>query len=306
MIAQGHLGGIAFDAVCVTNIRRDHLDYHKTVEQYRRSKLGIFRYAKKHALAICNVDDRITEAVIPLIDQPLLSVGIHNHAEVGSVLIERCASEQTFIVTAGTEAIPYRTKMIGDNHIYNCLAATAVGIGLDIDIKTIVRGIERVENVPGRMERIECGQDFNVYIDSARTVDSLSSVLRTIREVTPGRLICVFGAAPHHEPARRATVAKTLESHTDTVILTSISDYLDSESATAACDIGRCFTAERETKIVPDRAEAMALGLSEARRGDTVLIFGHGTPAESNGMIPFCDHLFTKQWLYENQTCSPI
>ena len=306
MIAQGHLGGIEFDAVCLTNIRRDHLDYHKTVEQYRRSKLGIFRYAKKHALAICNVDDRITEAVMPLIDQPLLSVGIRNHAEVGSMLVERCASEQTFIVTAGTEAVPYQTKVIGDDHIYNCLAATALGIGLEIDIKTIARGVGRVESVPGRMERVECGQDFNVYIDSARTIDSLSAVLRTAREVTSGRLICVFGAAPHHEQSRRATVAKTLESHSDTIILTSASDYLDNESATAACDIGRCFTAERETKIVPDRAEAMALGLSEAKSGDTVLIFGHGSPMEGTPHPSFCDRLFTRQWLYENQTCNSI
>ena len=300
MIAQGYLGGIEFDAVCLTNVRRDHLDFHKTVEQYRLSKLGIFRYAKKKALAICNVDDRITEALIPLIDQPLLSVGIRNHAEVGSTLIERCASEQTFIVTVGTEAVPYQTKMIGDTHIYNCLTATALGIGLEIDIKTIARGVGKVESVPRRMERIECGQDFNVYIDSARTVDSLTAVLRTAREITQGRLICVFGAAAHHEQERRTAFAKALESHSDTVILTSVSEYLDTESARAACDIGRHFTAERETNIVPDRAEAMALGLSEAKSGDTVLIFGHGMPAENASL---CDHLFAQQWLYENQTC---
>ena len=306
MIAQGYLGGIQFDAVCLTNIRRDHLDFHKTVEQYRRSKLGIFRYAKKHALAICNVDDRITEAVMPLIDQPTLSVGIRNHAEVASTLTERHAGEQTFIVTAGTEAVPYRTKTIGDDHIYNCLSATALGIGLEIDIKTIARGIERVENVPGRMERIVCGQDFNVYIDSARTVDSLLSVLRTAREITLGRLICVFGAATHLEPARRATYAKALESHSDSVILTSVADYLDAESAEAACDIGRGFTSERVTKIVPDRAEAVARGLSEAKSGDTVLIFGHGAPMERDEHSPFCDRLFTRQWLYENQTCNSM
>ena len=306
MIAQGYLGGVEFDAICLTNIRRDHLDYHKTVEQYRRSKLGIFRYAKKHALAICNVDDRITEAVLPLIDQPLLSVGIRNHAEVGSTLTERIAGEQTFIVTAGTEAIPYRTKTIGDDHIYNCLTATALGIGLEIDIKTIARGIERVENVPGRMERIECGQNFNVYIDSARTVDSLLSVLRTAKEVTTGRLICVFGAASHHEPERRAMFAKALESLSDKIILTSAVDYLDADSAAAACDIGHCFASGREAKIVPDRAEAVALGLSEARNGDTVLIFGHGLPMERSEHSPFCDRLFTRQWLYENQTCNAV
>ncbi|MDR0520546.1 MAG: UDP-N-acetylmuramyl-tripeptide synthetase [Planctomycetaceae bacterium] len=305
MIAEGVLGGIGFDAVCITNIRRDHLDYHKTVEQYRRSKLSIFRYAKKHALAVCNIDDRITEAVVPLINQPMLSVGIRNQAEVGSVLVERCPSEQTFIVTAGTEAVPFRTKMIGDDHMYNCLTAAALGIGLEIDIKTVARGIERVESVPGRMERIECGQDFNVYIDSARTADSLAAVLKTVREITQGRMICVFGAAVYHEPAKRSALAKTLETFSDSVILTSVSDRTDTKSAAAICDIGHGFSAKESVKIMPDRAEAIAWGLSEAKTGDSVLIFGHGTPEETmmtGGYVPFCDRLFTKQWLYENQS----
>jgi UDP-N-acetylmuramyl tripeptide synthase len=97
-----------------------------------------------------------------------------------------------------------------------------------------------------------------------------------------------------------------LESLTDSVILTSATDYLDTESATTACDIGSCFNSERETKIVPDRAEAVALGLSEAKNGDTVLIFGHGSPTESTKHSPFCDRLFTRQWLYENQTCNSM
>jgi UDP-N-acetylmuramyl tripeptide synthase len=97
-----------------------------------------------------------------------------------------------------------------------------------------------------------------------------------------------------------------LEAHSDTVILTAVADYLDADAATAACDIGSCFATERETKIVPNRAEAVALGLSEARSGDTVLIFGHGAHVENSETFPFCDRLFTKQWLYENQVCDLI
>lgn len=307
MIAEGQLAGVKFDAVCMTNIRRDHLDFHGSVEQYRRSKLEIFKYAKKKALAVCNIDDRITEAIVPLIDHPLLSIGIRNQAEVGSVLVERYPGEQTFIVTAGSEAIPFRTKIIGDEHIYNCMMATALGIGFEIDLKTIARGIERVESVPGRMERIECGQPFGVYIDSARTVDSLTGILRTAREITEGRLICVFGAAEYHEPAKRALFGKALESLSDTVILTSATDKLDPGSAEAICDIGKGFATQSGARIMPDRAEAIAWALSEASKNDTVLIFGRGITELTDQhpeIVPFSDRHFAKQWLYENQACT--
>ena len=302
MIAEGHLGGIKFDAVCLTNIRRDHLDYHKTVEQYRRCQLGIFRYAKKHALAVCNADDRISEAVTPLIDQPLLSVGVQNHADVSSLLIERCASEQTFIVRAGTEAVAFQTKIVGDAHLYNCLTATALGIGLEVDVKTIARGIERIAKIPGRMEKLEFGQGFHVFLDSARTLDSLKTALHTVHSVTSGRLICVFGAAAGHEVSHRSKFAKALEKYCDAIILTSVSEQFDPAASSAVCDIRGEITQEHHTRIVPDRAEALALGLSEAEEGDTVLIFGHGSSKDA----AFCDRHFTRQWLQEHQFCDSM
>ncbi|MDR1480291.1 MAG: UDP-N-acetylmuramyl-tripeptide synthetase [Planctomycetaceae bacterium] len=315
-IAQGYLSGISFDAICMTNIRRDHLDFHGTVEQYRRTKLAIFKYAKKKALAVCNVDDKITGAILPLIDHPLLSIGIRNQAEINSILIERFPSEQTFIVTAGTTAVPFCTKIIGDEHIYNCMMAAALGIGLEVDMKVVARGIERVESVPARMERIECGQPFNVFIDSARTNESLAATLRTIKEITTGKLICVFAAAEYHDPAKRAQLGKSIGAAANSIILTSASNYLDPETITAICDVGKGFAQSEEIQIMPDRAEAIAWALSEAEVGDTVLIIGRGETdscknnnsdenedSEIRKIQPFCDRYFTRQWLYENQTC---
>ncbi|MDR0870196.1 MAG: UDP-N-acetylmuramyl-tripeptide synthetase [Planctomycetaceae bacterium] len=306
MLTEGMLSGIQFDAVCLTNIRRDHIDYHQSVEQYRRSKLGIFKYAKKKALAVCNADDRITEAVVPLINHPLLTVGIRNAAEISASLIERFPNEQTFFVNAGTEAVPLCTKIIGDEHIYNCLTAVALGIGFGLNLRTIARGIERVESVPGRMERLTCGQEFNVFLDSARTADSLSAVLKTVRDITPGRLVCVFGAAAEHDSEKRPQFGKIMESAADTVILTSADDALDTGTAAAICDIGRGFASGNGVQVMPDRAEAIAAALSEAQEGDSVLIFGKGETEQLEnirGSVSFCDRHFTRQWLYENQPC---
>ncbi|MDR1925035.1 MAG: UDP-N-acetylmuramyl-tripeptide synthetase [Planctomycetaceae bacterium] len=316
-IVKGYLSGINFDAVCLTNIRRDHIDFHGTVEQYRRAKLGIFKYAKKKALAVCNVDDKITGAILPLIDHPLLSTGIRNQAEVNSILVERFPNEQTFILTAGTNAVPICTKIIGDEHIYNCMIATALGIGFDIDMKTVARGIERVESVPSRMERIECGQPFNVFIDSARTSDSLNAILKTTKEITTGRLICVFGAAEYHDPAKRTQLGKSIGNMANSVILTTASNKLEPETIATICEVGKVFANSDEVQIMPDRAEAIAWALSEAQPGDTVLIIGRGETEYLNNDIinknnknqnqkfqPFCDRFFTRQWLNENQICT--
>ncbi|MBR5626356.1 MAG: hypothetical protein IKW74_01885, partial [Thermoguttaceae bacterium] len=181
-IEKRWLSGLLFDAVCLTNIRRDHLDYHRTVDQYRRTKMQIFKYLKKDAIAICNLDDRVSDAVLHLIDCPTMTVGMYpTECMVSGMLVEQSISNQVFYIFAGTDAVPVHTHIIGNEHIYNCLLATALGISWDIDLKTVVRGIERVEHIPGRFEQIDCGQPFGVFVDNANTSESLMAVLKTIR-----------------------------------------------------------------------------------------------------------------------------
>ncbi|MDR3182824.1 MAG: hypothetical protein LBT89_07905, partial [Planctomycetaceae bacterium] len=279
-IAGGYLGGIQLDAVTLTNIRKDHLDVHETLANYRRCKLDIFKYAKKNALAVCNADDRITEAVIPLIDHPLLSAGVRNQsADVTGTLLERFSSEQTFFVTAGTETLPVRTTVIGDEHINNCLTAAAIGIGFDIDIKTVARGIEEIQMIPGRMERIECGQDFNVFIDSAATPDSLSASLRTLREVTSNRLICVIGAAKEKNDGEHRALVKALDSYSDCVILTSATEEYTKKSAEPICRLGSQFSDSYRATVIANRSDAVSWALTDAEAGDTVLIIGNNVNA---------------------------
>lgn len=306
-IAQARLAGIKLDAVCMTNIKRDHLDYHKTVEKYRRTKLGIFRYAKRKGLVICNGDDHVTGAILPLIDHPVLTIGIKRQTEVEAQLLERFRGEQTFLVTAGSEAVPVRTRIIGDEHIYNCLMATALGIGWEIDLKTIVRGLERVESIPGRMERLECGQPFGVFIDCGQTAEAVAATLKTLREVTPGRLLCVFGAAADQERSKRPLLGQAIESLCDRSIVTT-DNMFDRDSMEAMQEIASAMI--KEVRCIPDRAEAITRALEEAAEGDCVLIVGKGQSDtvsigsetdENHSRLPMlCDRIFAKQWLLEN------
>ena len=302
-IAQSRLAGLKLDAVCLTNIRRDHLDYHQTVEKYRRTKLGIFRYARKKGIVVCNGDDRVTGAILPLIDHPVLTTGIRRQAEVGGVVIERLRGEQTFLVTAGTEAVALRSRIIGDEHVYNCLMAAALGIGWGIDLKTVVRGLERVESVPGRLERIECGQPFGVFIDCGQTPETLTSTLRTLRGVTEGRLLCVFGASSQQEPGKRMLLGRAIDTLADLAVVTT-DELFNRESMQAMNEVADGFSGPVAPLTFEDRAEAIAWVLSEAKEGDCVLIIGKGqgeTFVDDSCLPPFCDRLFVKQWLYENQ-----
>ncbi len=119
-------------------------------------------------------------------------------------------SEQTFLLTAGSETVPVRTPMIGRRHVYHCLAAAAVGLAYEIPLTTVVRGLEYAGHVPGRLERIECGQPFGVFIDYAGTPGALARALKTLGSVTAGRLICVFGAGGRRDQENCRLLAPTL------------------------------------------------------------------------------------------------
>ena len=126
-------------------------------------------------VAIVNSDDAGSSACAARYDGPLVTVGVESPAEITATLLSQYPSEQTFLLDTGSESVPVRTTLIGLHNVYNCLVAAGVGLVYGIDIATIVRGIESVPFVPGRMERLECGQPFSVFVDYAHTPDGLAA-----------------------------------------------------------------------------------------------------------------------------------
>ena len=303
-IDQYYFSGLSFDAVCLTDIRSDHLDYHRTVEHYRRTKLGIFRFAKKEAVVICNADDPVTNAMIPLIDHPLLTTGIRRDCEVNGVLIEKSRCDQTFYVVAGSEMVPTVTRVIGESHIRNTLTAVAFGISQGIDLRKTVRGIERVESIPGRMERIECGQPYGVFLDAAQTPEALDANLATLHEVTEGDLYCIFGSvADGGTPEKRLQLGQTLHRRADHVVLTAES-LMTERPDRAIREMLQGVGGMQKVQIIRNRADAISSTLAKMQPDDCVLIVGNGRevePACSDDSLPIGDRTYVKEWLYENQ-----
>jgi UDP-N-acetylmuramoyl-L-alanyl-D-glutamate--2,6-diaminopimelate ligase len=277
-LAQRRTAGMQFDVACLTNVGHDHLDFHRTRRNYLKAKQKLFEQLAPEGFAIVNADDEVCLDFLDKLDGPVLTVGIDAAAEITASPLEQLSSEQTFLLAIGDESAPVRTTLIGRHNISNCLVAAAVGFAYGIDLPTIVRGLEAVERMPGRLERLECGQPFGVFVDYAHTPDALTRVLSTLREVTPGRLICVFGAGGDRDRSKRPWMGRAVHDLADLAVVTSDNPRSE-EPGSIIADILPGFRNRHRAQVILDRADAIRHALDEARRGDCVLIAGKGHEA---------------------------
>jgi UDP-N-acetylmuramoyl-L-alanyl-D-glutamate--2,6-diaminopimelate ligase len=300
-LAEKRAAGIDYDVAVLTNVRRDHLDYHGSVKTYRRLKASLLRQLRPAGFAVLNADDLTSRKMLPDLDCPVLTFGLHTPAEVTASVVERRAGEQVFLLAAGKETAAVCTRMFGDHHVYNCLAAAAVGLGLGLDLTMIARGVEALTRVPGRLEPIVCGQPFGVYVDYARSPDALAVTLKALRQVTSGRVICVFGADADRDPAERPLLGRVVERHAHRGIITNNNPRWE-EPLQIAHDILDGYERPARAHLLTDRAEAIRWALGEARPGDAVLLAGKGdqqVQVVRDEARFFDDGQVAQQWLQE-------
>ncbi|HEX3998006.1 MAG TPA: UDP-N-acetylmuramoyl-L-alanyl-D-glutamate--2,6-diaminopimelate ligase [Pirellulales bacterium] len=301
-LSQGRIEGIELHAACITNVRRNHLDIHNTLANYRSAKAKIFSYLATDGFAVLNADDPVAASFASAVTAPLLTAGMRAMAEVTAEVVDRSMSEQTFLLTAGCDTVAVRTRMIGDHHVSNCLIAATTGLVWGFELSEIARGLERVEKVPGRMERIECGQSFGVFVDYARTSDALAAALDTLREVTPGRVICVFGAEGEQDRDQRPLLAAEVERQSDLAVLTQTNPRCEPPTRILR-DVLRGFERPNIVEVIPDRTDAIGWALSQAEAGDCVLIAGRGHEEQQfvgNRRLAIDDRQSARQWLYSH------
>ncbi|MCE9554289.1 MAG: UDP-N-acetylmuramoyl-L-alanyl-D-glutamate--2,6-diaminopimelate ligase [Planctomycetes bacterium] len=299
-LAQRRTAGFEIDVACVTNVRRDHLDFHGTLANYKAAKARLFSQLREGGVAVLNLDDAACREFLPTLQGPVLTYGMNSDAEVTATVIERHRSEQTFLLTIGSDTVPVRTAIIGDHHVSNCLAAATVGLVYGIDISTIVRGIERITTMPGRLERIECGQPFSAFVDYAHTPDALEQVLGTLRQVCTGRLICVFGAGGDRDRAKRPLMGRAVEKAADLAIVTDDNPRRE-KPTTIASQILRGFKRPGSVVVIHDRTTAIQTALAAAEPGDCVLVAGKGHESVQivgTRRYEFDDRDVVRQWLY--------
>ncbi len=302
-LAERRVAGVQFDVALLTNLRREHAAWHGSLANYRQAKERLFSQLKPSGIAVLNADDVGSHPVIESLKVPVLTFGRHMEANVTAEILERSNCEQTFLIHAGEETAPVCTRMIGDHHVSNCLAAATVGLAMGLDLATIVRGLEKVEFVPGRMERIECGQNFSVFIDGGRTPDGLAIALRTARQATTGRVICVFGTRGHHDQEQRPLLGRVAERSSDLFVLTSDNPRSE-EPLQIAHDILDGVENPGRAHIIPSRDKAIAWALSQAKPGDAVVIAGKGDrnyQRIGKRRLAWNDADLAREWLYDQE-----
>ena len=301
-LSQSRVAGVDFDVACITNVRHDHLDYHGTARQYHAAKARLLDHLLPEGFAVVNIDDPVAAGMLAKVDGPVFSIAIDGAAEVTAAPLEQFPSEQTFLLSVEHETVPVRTPLIGRHNIYNCLMASAVGLAYGIDLATIVRGLESLQSLPGRLERLECGQPFSVFVDYAHTPDALTGALETLRPLTAGRIICVFGAGGERDVFKRPQMGRAVESGADLAVLTNDNPRSEPPRQIMQHVLGG-FRHASGVQVIADRAEAIRWALSQARTGDSVLIAGKGHERFQiigNQQFEFDDRDVARQWLYES------
>jgi UDP-N-acetylmuramoyl-L-alanyl-D-glutamate--2,6-diaminopimelate ligase len=277
-LAMDRVWGCPFAAALFTNLTRDHLDYHKTFEEYFAAKRRLFEGTGAGApiVGVINTDDAYGKRLAGLTARTL-SYGLGNGAEVTTKKFAPAFSGLAFSAQTPAGRIEVRSRLVGRINVYNILGAIGAAVALGISREHIEAGIEQLESVPGRFERIDLGQPYLVVVDYAHTDDALRNLIATARELNPaGRIITLFGCGGDRDRAKRPLMGEVAGSMSDVVVLTS--DNPRSEDPLRIINdvvVGLQRTRARHV-IEPERAAAIELALDEARPGDIVLLAGKG------------------------------
>lgn len=306
-LAQQRVFGIPFDVAIFTNLTRDHLDFHPSMEEYFAAKRVLFEGCGTGPprVAVFNIDDQhgaiLAEASR---SAEVITFGMERgdfharHVEIGR-------SGTRFDATTPAGVMPLWTPLAGRVNVYNVLAAAAAAYGRGCSTQEIAQGVAALKRVPGRFERVDCGQGFYVVIDYAHTDDALRNLTleaRTVVGAQNGRVITVFGCGGDRDRAKRPLMGEAAGRGSDFVVLTSDNPRREDPLAIINDALVGVQHSGCKYAVEPDRRKAIALAIDHARPGDIVLIAGKGhekIQVTREGALPFDDAAVACSVLYD-------
>jgi UDP-N-acetylmuramoyl-L-alanyl-D-glutamate--2,6-diaminopimelate ligase len=277
-LAMDRLWGCKFAVAIFTNLTRDHLDYHKSFEEYFAAKRRLFEGTGAGApdVAVVNTDDPYAAQLAGLARRTL-TYGLKSAADLSAKKFSLSFHGLEFTAQTPAGNVEVRSPFVGRINIYNILAAIGAGIGLEIPIGKIEQGIANLDLVPGRFQRIDEGQPFLVIVDYAHTDDALRNLIATARELGPSaRIITVFGAGGERDRTKRPLMGEAAGSLSDLVVLTSDNPRSEDPLRIINDVVVGLQKVNAKYRVEPDRERALAMALEEARPGDVVLLAGKG------------------------------
>lgn len=300
-LAQQRIFGIPFDVAVFTNLTRDHLDYHRTMDDYFAAKRVLFEGCGTDAprVAVTNLDDEYGSKLADFSrkrSSTVLTYGWSRgdfHADKPDIT----PRGTRFDIVTPHEKLPIFSPLIGRVNVYNILAAAAACFARGCNSESIIRGVDALTHVPGRFQRVDCGQPFTVVVDYAHTDDALRNLTSLAREfvsrsVAGARVITLFGCGGDRDRAKRPMMGEAAGRGSDFVVLTS--DNPRSEDPRAIINDALVGLQKSGVKyaVEVDRRKAISLAINEARPGDIVLLAGKGhekVQVTREGSLPFDD-----------------
>ena len=274
----GRTFGIAIHTALFTNLTRDHLDFHGTMERYFEAKCRMFKPEGVHAPkgAVINSDDPWGHKIPLDSGTEVYWYGLSPEAPYHAANVSGGFDGLRFEIATPQGVYPVRSVLAGRINVYNILGAFCCGLSLGVDPETIARGIEHCPPVPGRFERIAMGQKFLVAVDYAHTDDAIKNVIAVARGLGQGRIITLFGCGGDRDRAKRPLMGKAAAEASDFIVLTSDNPRSEDPMRIIA-DVLPGITGYATPRLIePDRETAIRAALHEARDGDAVLLTGKG------------------------------
>ncbi len=285
-LSLGRVVGVRFDTATFTNLSRDHLDFHGTLEDYRGAKRRLFELlegdqGKEGAAAVVNIEDDFGKEIARGVRAGgrvrLLTYGIAD-GDVRAESVESTPTGTQARFTTPDGSVDVDLRLVSSFNVMNALAATGVAIARSIPLEVIARGLARVESVPGRLELVNAGQRFSIVVDYAHTPDALEKVLVAIGKLRPERIITVFGCGGDRDRGKRPIMGEIAVRNSDMVIVTSDNPRTE-DPASIISEIvagpGQNGSGA-QVEIIQDRRAAIRRAVSIAAPGDVVLIAGKG------------------------------
>jgi UDP-N-acetylmuramoyl-L-alanyl-D-glutamate--2,6-diaminopimelate ligase len=302
---QKRVHGVKFDVGVFTNLTRDHLDYHRTMENYFASKKILFtalEHGPKRGGAVINIDDAFGRELKQEIKAEVqLTYGLTTAAIVRASSLQLSERVTRLRIEVGERQFTCELPLIGRHNVYNALAAVGAGIVLNVELPVIERALNTAGPVPGRLELVPSNLPFAVYVDYAHTDDALRNVLTTLREITRGRLLLTFGCGGNRDQGKRARMGQVAAELADFSIITSDNPRKES-AAQIAEQILEGFRSipGAQSRVELDRRRAIEEIIRMAQSTDSVLIAGkgHETYQEfEDTVIPFDDRISARETL---------
>lgn len=296
--------GTHFSVGVFSNLTPEHLDFHEDMESYYRAKRLLFSVEGANGVeaAIINSDDPYGRRLANESSAPVMRYGFASDADlrVLDCTLKIGGTSMRFATPAGKLVID--TRLVGRPNVYNIMAAAGAALALGIGPEKVRAGIEALEGVPGRLELVRCGQDFTVVIDYAHTPDALEKLLETVRQLTRGRVITVFGCGGDRDRKKRPLMGAIAARLSDFAVATSDNPRSEDPLQILAEIEPGLKPGPAPYRLMPDRREAIRAALALARKDDVVLIAGKGHEDYQligRQTIPFDDRTVARELIQE-------